>query len=130
MTEKVEAEYKAGMHNYEAAIKDGRQQPYRHIGKYRVRADAQKIVTGQATFLDDFTVPHMIYARILRSPYAHAKITRIDVEKAKAVPGVHCVLTYKDLPKGRNPVQLNGCGDAKEAKALIQASLERFSAQP
>ena len=37
---------------------------------------------------------------------------------------------YKDLPKGRNPVQLNGCGDAKEAKALIQASLERFSAQP
>ena len=37
---------------------------------------------------------------------------------------------YKDLPKGRNPVQLNGYGDAKEAKALIQASLERFSAQP
>ena len=37
---------------------------------------------------------------------------------------------YKDLPKGRNPVQLNGYGDAKEAKTLIQASLERFSAQP
>ena len=37
---------------------------------------------------------------------------------------------YKDLPKGRNPVQLNGYGDAKEAKALIQASLERFNAQP
>jgi CO/xanthine dehydrogenase Mo-binding subunit len=100
MTEKVEAEYKGGIHNYEAAIKDGKQQPYRHIGKYRVRADARKIVTGTATFLDDFTVPHMIYARILRSPYAHAKITRIDVEKAKAVPGVHCVLTYKELPKG------------------------------
>ncbi|WP_334178224.1 inorganic diphosphatase [Pseudoxanthomonas sp.] len=37
---------------------------------------------------------------------------------------------YKDLPKGRNPVQLDGYGDAKEAKALIQASLERFTAQP
>ena len=37
---------------------------------------------------------------------------------------------YKDLPKGRNPVQLNGYGDAKEAKALIQASLDRFTAQP
>jgi inorganic pyrophosphatase len=37
---------------------------------------------------------------------------------------------YKDLPKGRNPVQLNGYGDAKEAKTLIQASLERFTAQP
>ncbi len=37
---------------------------------------------------------------------------------------------YKDLPKGRNPVQLDGYGDAKEAKALIQASLDRFTAQP
>ncbi|HEY0861322.1 MAG TPA: inorganic diphosphatase, partial [Pseudoxanthomonas sp.] len=36
---------------------------------------------------------------------------------------------YKDLPKGRNPVQLNGYGDAKEARALIQASLDRFSGQ-
>ena len=37
---------------------------------------------------------------------------------------------YKDLPKGRNPVQLNGYGDAKEAKALIRESLERFAAKP
>ena len=37
---------------------------------------------------------------------------------------------YKDLPKGRNPVQLNGYGDAKEAKALIGESLKRFSAMP
>lgn len=37
---------------------------------------------------------------------------------------------YKDLPKGRNPVQLNGYGDAKEAKALIGDSLKRFSAMP
>lgn len=36
---------------------------------------------------------------------------------------------YKDLPKGRNPVQLNGYGDAEEARALIQASLDRFSGQ-
>ena len=37
---------------------------------------------------------------------------------------------YKDLPKGRNPVQLNGYGDAKEAKALIRESLDRFVAKP
>ena len=36
---------------------------------------------------------------------------------------------YKDLPKSRNPVQLNGCGDAKKAKALIRESLERFATQ-
>ena len=37
---------------------------------------------------------------------------------------------YKDLPKGRNPVQLNGYGDAREAKALIRESLDRFAAKP
>ena len=37
---------------------------------------------------------------------------------------------YKDLPKGRNPVQLNGYGDAKKAKALIRESLDRFAAKP
>lgn len=37
---------------------------------------------------------------------------------------------YKDLPKGRNPVQLNGYGDAREAKALIRESLDRFTVKP
>ena len=37
---------------------------------------------------------------------------------------------YKDLPKGRNPVQLDGYGDAREAKALIRESLDRFAAKP
>ena len=96
----TEANFKAGNHNYEPAIKDGKQQPYRHVGKYRKRADARDIVTGKATFLDDFSVPRMIFSRILRSPYAHARIKSINVERAMAVPGVHCVLTYKDLPKG------------------------------
>lgn len=67
-----------GKFNFEPAIAEGRPQPFRHIGKYRVRADARDIVTGRATFLDDFTVPRMIYAQVLRSPYAHARIISID----------------------------------------------------
>ncbi|HCS67375.1 MAG TPA: hypothetical protein DIW34_04010, partial [Oribacterium sp.] len=90
-----------GKFNFEPAISEGRPQPFRHIGKYRVRADARDIVTGRATFLDDFSVPRMIYAQVLRSPYAHAKITSIDKSEAEAMPGVHCVITYKDMPKGR-----------------------------
>lgn len=86
--------------NYEPLIEKGKAQPYRYIGKYSPRRDAVGIVTGRATFLDDFSVPRMIYGRILRSPYPHARIKSIDVSKAKEMKGVHCVLTYKDLPKG------------------------------
>ncbi|MDL2217963.1 xanthine dehydrogenase family protein molybdopterin-binding subunit, partial [Christensenellaceae bacterium OttesenSCG-928-M15] len=46
---------------------------------------------------DDYTVPHMIYGRCLRSPHAHARIKSIDVEKAKRVKGVHAVVTYRDV---------------------------------
>ena len=89
-----------GKFNFEAPIVNGKVQGYRHVGKYRVRADARDIVTGKATFLDDFTVPRMIYARILRSPFAHAKIKHIDTSKAKAMKGVQGVYTYEDLPDG------------------------------
>ena len=93
-------EVSRGKFNFDAPIVNGRPAPYRHIGKYRVRADARDIVTGRCTFLDDYSVPRMIYAQVLRSPYAHALITKIDVEKARSFPGVHAVITYKDMPKG------------------------------
>jgi putative selenate reductase molybdopterin-binding subunit len=41
----------------------------------------------------------MLYGKILPSPYAHARIRRIDTRKAKALPGVHAVLTYQDVPR-------------------------------
>ena len=64
-----------------------------HVGKKHVRKDAREIVTGKAIFVDDYVVPGMLYGRILRSPHAHAMITSINVDKAKAHPGVHAVLT-------------------------------------
>jgi CO/xanthine dehydrogenase Mo-binding subunit len=70
---------------------------YTYIGKNTPRKDARDIVTGKATFLDDFEVPNMIYGRVLRSPYAHAMIKSIDIEKAMKVKGVHAVLTHKDM---------------------------------
>lgn len=79
-------EVSRGKFNFDAPIVNGRPAPYRHIGKYRVRADARDIVTGRCTFLDDYSVPRMIYAQVLRSPYPHALITKIDVEKARSFP--------------------------------------------
>jgi xanthine dehydrogenase molybdenum-binding subunit len=58
-------------------------------------------VTGRAKFADDYTFPGMLIGRTLRAAYPHARITRIDTRKAKALPGVHAVLTHEDVP-GKN----------------------------
>lgn len=55
-------------------------------------------VTGRARYSDDYTFPGMLFARTLRSAHPHAIVTRIDTEKAKALPGVRAVLTAADIP--------------------------------
>ena len=79
--------------------RDIKQPNYRHIGKYTPRKDARDIVTGKAIFLDDFSVPHMLYGKTKRSPYPHAKILSIDTSKAEALPGVRAVVTHKNMPE-------------------------------
>ena len=68
------------------------------IGKSRRRVDARAKVTGQTRFADDIVLPRMLHARLLRSPVPHARVARIDVSRARALPGVHLVLTGSDLP--------------------------------
>src|ERR1039457_2807600 len=54
---------------------------------------------GAPAFTDDIEMQGMLHGKILPSPYAHARIKRIDTRKAKALAGVHAVLTYKDVPR-------------------------------
>ena len=61
------------------------------------KVDGFDLVTGSAKYTDDFTMPEMLYAKVLTSPHPHARITGIDIDKAEALPGVHAVLTYKDV---------------------------------
>ena len=69
---------------------------YRHLGKETPRKDAREIVTGRAQYFDDMSLPGMLYAKVLRSPYAHANLKHIDTSRAEALQGVRAVLTYKD----------------------------------
>ena len=71
------------------------------IGKRQPKVDAWERVSGKAKYASDIYLPGMLYARILRSPYPHAKVVKIDVEKAKALPGVKAVLTFKEVPSFR-----------------------------
>jgi putative selenate reductase molybdopterin-binding subunit len=69
------------------------------VGQNVRKVDGYKLVTGGAAFTDDIHLPGMLHGKILPSPYAHARIRRIDTRKAKALAGVHAVLTYKDVPR-------------------------------
>ncbi len=69
------------------------------IGKSVPRVDAYEKVTGSAVFADDIQFgPALLYARIKRSPLPHALIKRIDVSKARQLPGVKAVVTGQDFP--------------------------------
>lgn len=72
---------------------------YSYIGKRIPRIDALPKVTGGAKYWRDIKLPGMLTGKILRSPYAHAKIISIDTSKAEKLPGVRAVVTREDNPK-------------------------------
>ena len=63
------------------------------------RKEDPRFLRGQGNYVDDVSLPGMLYLDIVRSPYAHAKINNIDISKATAIPGVLAVITGKDLEK-------------------------------
>jgi CO/xanthine dehydrogenase Mo-binding subunit len=68
-----------------------------YVGSAAPRADAREKLRGQAQFAGDLVVPRMLHGKVLRSPFAHARIRSIDTSEAEAMPLVTCVLTGADL---------------------------------
>ena len=68
------------------------------LGKPRKLVEGMEKVTGRARYSGDVSLPGMLYARPVLSPYAHARIRAIDIAAARQVPGVVAVLTAQDLP--------------------------------
>lgn len=70
------------------------------VGGYRPRIDAVEKASGKVQYADDLALknrfPDMLYANVIRSPHAHARIKTIDVSRAEKLPGVKAILTYKD----------------------------------
>jgi CO/xanthine dehydrogenase Mo-binding subunit len=75
-----------------------REKELRYVGKPVPRIDGEVKVRGSATYVHDMTVPGMLYARIKTSPYASARIVRVDTSEADKLPGVHAVLVGAELP--------------------------------
>ena len=78
--------------------KKAKQPSYSSIGKSAPRIEGEKKVSGQALYTADHLLPGTVWGKVLRSPHAHARITRVNTERAKAHPGVLAVLTAADIP--------------------------------
>jgi 4-hydroxybenzoyl-CoA reductase subunit alpha len=94
----------------------------RVIGKRIPRIDGAVKVTGEAKYTVDVQLPGMLCAKILRSPFPHARIKHIDTSKAEKMPGVKAVITGKDawdvrhgfvetpvIPRTSMSLRMTGC---------------------
>src|SRR5207244_12470407 len=71
---------------------------YHVVGTRPIRHDGLDKVTGRATFGADINLPGMLHGKVLRSPYAHARIRSIDTSTAEALPGVYEVRNSQAVP--------------------------------
>jgi xanthine dehydrogenase molybdenum-binding subunit len=112
--------------------------PLKVIGRPLPRPDAVDKVTGQGIYADDLYVEGMLHAKALRSKYPHARLLKVDVSKARALPGVAAVLTAHDIP-GRKDCGVHEidwpvlCYDkvryVGDAIALVAAESEEIAGQ-
>ena len=97
-----------------------------HVVNHSIpRRDGRVKVTGKAQYVADLKLIGMAYAKVLRSPYAHAKIVAIDKSRAEAYPGVYCVVTGYDLD-GLNPY----FGHAVKDHPLLAMEKVRYAGEP
>lgn len=92
------------------------------VGKPELKVDAVKLALGKPVFTDDIELRGMLYGALKTSPHAHARIIRINTSRARAIPGVHAVLTYKDVPR---VMYASGGQSYPNPKPYDQVSLDR-----
>jgi len=93
------------------------------LGKPLKRRDAEPKLRGDARYTDDLHLPGLLHARLVTSPYAHARILRIDCDAARRTPGVVAVFTGHDLlPEGPEP--------AERARHLLARDKVIYAGQP
>jgi xanthine dehydrogenase YagR molybdenum-binding subunit len=98
------------------------------VGKSEPRVDGFERVTGRATYTYDVQLPGMLHAKVLRSPFPHARITRLDTSRAELLPTVRGVLTYRDVgdvKKDGLPVLSSTLRYVGEEVAVVAADTEQ-----
>jgi aerobic carbon-monoxide dehydrogenase large subunit len=75
----------------------------RYVGARVTRVEDTRLLAGAGRYVDDLSLPDTLHAAFLRSPYPHAEIRSIDVTAARALPGVHLLLTGQDMMRRTYP---------------------------
>lgn len=73
----------------------------KYVNKGIRKKDAMSLLTGKPVYTDDIAPSNCLIVKVLRSPHAHALIEDINISIASKVPGIECILTYKDVPQKR-----------------------------
>src|SRR5262245_39305053 len=109
---------------------------YRLIGKSLPRPDAWEKVRGRPIYAGDLALSGMLHGLIVRSPYASARIVRIDTRAAAELPGVAAVLTHADVPRNEFRMELPGrmaeatAGAVLATQPVLAADRVRFQGEP
>src|SRR5215212_485432 len=78
-------------------VADSPSRPERYVGGGVLRKEDPELVTGQAQFVDDITLPGMVWLGVARSPFAHARINGVDLSRVRELPGVVAAWSGEDL---------------------------------
>ena len=106
------------------------------IGKRIAKLDAPEKASGMTRYVHDLDLPGQLYGKILRSDRVHARIKRIDTNRARALPGVHAVLTASDVPyqrplgvaKDQLPLKGDKVRSRRDEIAAVAAETEEIAA--
>src|SRR2546426_11319078 len=109
---------------------------YRVIGASPPRADAWEQVRGRPIYAGDLALAGMLHGRVVRSPYASARIVRIDARAVLELPGVAAVVTHADVPRNELRMELPGrmaeatAGAVLATQPVLAADRIRFQGEP
>jgi CO/xanthine dehydrogenase Mo-binding subunit len=104
--------------------------PYRVVGQSLPRSDVREKVEGTTLYAADWRLPGMLIGRILRSAYPSARIRRIGVDRARALPGVAAVLTAEDVPENTIHEDPTGRGLITFATPVLARDRVRYQGEP
>src|SRR3989449_3850355 len=101
------------------------------MGRPLKRKEDRRLLTGLGKFVDDIKLPGMAYAAILRSPYPHARILRVDVRKAERLEGVVCTLVGEEVAKLTDPfLQISAPPASRLKEHWLAVGQVHFAGEP
>ncbi len=101
---------------------------FKYIGHHRRAKEHPRFVTGQGRFAADIALPGLKHVALVASPYASATIVAIRCDAARAMPGVHCVLTGEELSRETDSL-LIGVDAPKVTRYPLAAGVVRYAGE-